>query len=147
MALTLTVETGAGLAAANPDREKPPAMATRFLDGNVRWEGNRKTAEQALAWPREDAYWDGHEVPDDTVPGPVKAATAELAGLLLATDLQAEQAADNVSEIGLGQSALVVRFKDSSKTRRMPIAIGELLQGLGHISGAGGINTRPVVRR
>lgn len=172
MALILIAETGAGIPDANsystlaqgnafhearlhsavwtsatdPTKEAALVMATRFLDGNVEWQGWRKDADQALAWPRCRVWWDGHPVRDDALPRPVRDATCELARLLIETDLQADQASDNIKSLNLGQSALEIEFKDDSQTRRVPIAIGELLQGLGATRGGKGINIRRVTR-
>jgi hypothetical protein len=172
MALVLVVETGAGIegansyasradgdtyhegrlhssawtGATNETKEQALVMATRFLDSNVEWKGIRNALSQALGWPRRGALWDGHEVPRDMVPRPVINATCELARLLIGADLQAEQDSDNVKAINLGQSALVIDFKDDSKTRRIPLAIGELLQGLGATTSGGGITQRRLVR-
>lgn len=172
MALVLIAETGAGVTGANSyatraqgdayhegrlhaaawtgasDSIKDAAlvMATRFLDSNVQWLGTRNELDQALGWPREGAIWDGHEVPRDMLPRPVIDATCELARLLIVADLQAEQDADNVKSVNLGQSALQIEFKDDSKTRRIPLAIGELLQGLGATASGGGITQRRLTR-
>lgn len=44
-----------------------------------RWKGARKTAEQALDWPRIGVVANGFEVADDAVPAAVARANAELA--------------------------------------------------------------------
>mgnify|MGYP001809757203 CR=1 FL=1 len=172
MPLTVIAETGAGVANANSyatraacdayhegrlhgstwntasDATKDAALvhSTRFLDANVQWQGGRVAIDQALAWPRKDVVWDGHDVPEDMLPRPVRDATCELARLLIGADLQAEQDSDNVSELNLGQSALVIKFKGDSQTRRVPLAIGELLQGLGGTASGGGIIQRRITR-
>jgi hypothetical protein len=172
MPLVLTAETGAGVedantyatreqanqyhegrlhssawaGASNTTRDTALVMATRFLDGNVQWQGSRVDIDQALAWPRTGVVWDGHAVKDDSLPRPVKDATCELARLLIGADLQADQDADNIKSMNLGQSALEIEFKDNSRTRRIPLAIGELLQGLGATASGAGINSRRVVR-
>lgn len=136
---------GSTWTAATPEsKDQALVSATRYLD-TLTWEGERISIDQALAWPRTGAVWDGHEVPDTMLPRPVRDATIELARLLLDSDLQAEQDSDNVKEIGLGQNAVNIVFKDGSKTRRMPLAIGELLQGLGG-STEGGITIRKISR-
>lgn len=172
MALTLTVETGAIVADANSyadaqqgdayhegrlhadlwtsadqaTKEAALVWATRMLDGHVTWQGERKTVDQPLAWPRKHVTWDGHNVDDDTVPRPVRNAVIEMARLLIGTDLQAQQTADNIAGLNLGQTALKIDFKDGSETERVPLAIGELLEGLGAIRNSNGINSRKIVR-
>jgi len=172
MALVLIAETGASVAGANSyatvgqadayhegrlhaaawtaanqaTKEAALVMATRFLDANVEWAGQRIDIDQALAWPRRGVRWDGHAVQESSLPRPVRAATCELARLLIGSDLQADQDADNIASINLGQSALEIQFKDNSRTRRVPLAIGELLEGLGATRSGTGINTRKITR-
>lgn len=172
MALILIVEDGTGVADANayatvlqadayhegrlhsstwngasPDtKAQALVMATRFLDANVTWQGERLQIDQALAWPRSGVEWDGHPVPTNMLPRPVRDATCELARLLIEQDLQGEQTSDNIKKLGLGQSAVEIEFKDDSQTRRIPLAIGELLQGLGATTTGGGITLRKVTR-
>jgi hypothetical protein len=172
MAITLTAETGAGVADANTYATRAQAdqyhegrlhtaawtsaapavkdqalvMATRFLDANITWQGNRIDINQALAWPRKSVTWDGHPVPEDMLPKPVVDATCELARLLITADLQADQENDNIKSLNLGNSALEIEFKDGSKTRRIPLAIGEILQGIGGSNSGNGITQRKVTR-
>lgn len=172
MPLTLTVEDGTGLTAANTfvsraeadayfeahlygsiwdaaaDATKDKALvhATRYLDSAARWEGHRATEQQALGWPRWEAYLDGCELRYDIVPEAVKNATCELAQLLIGADLTAEQQQDQIKKLNLGQGALEIEFRDSARNRRMPIAIQELLQGLGTLPIAGGVTSRPLKR-
>jgi hypothetical protein len=169
--MTLTPETGAGLANANsyaslaeaeafhesnlrtegwatadtPTKQKALVMATRHLDGSVDWLGERGSPEQALEWPRSDVQWRGQDIAADVVPQPVKNATAELARLLINTDLTADSDTDGLAEMGLGQGAVTLKFREQRSTRRMPAVVDELLQGYG-TSGGGGITLRKVER-
>src|SRR5512139_342931 len=114
MAITLVVENGTGLSTANTyctlaqadtyhdgrlhtgDWDKADdttqtralAWATRLLDEQVAWRGDRISTTQALEWPRanvlvrdRDAYVD-----DDSVPAWLRDATAEFARHLIAGD-------------------------------------------------------------
>jgi len=173
MALTLTVEDGTGLAgsnsyatvseaeayheghvdasvwtaATNQRHEKSLVHATRTLDAMTRWLGDRKLSTQALAWPRYNAIFDGVEVSSSIVPQPVKNATAELARLLLSSDITADLDQNLIKSLNLGKGALEVEFKDHRDKARIPANVGELLLGLGRISGGGsGISTRTVRR-
>lgn len=140
------LHSSAWTGADNATKETALVMASRLLDGNVQWLGHRMTITQQLGWPRCGVEWEGHEIPSDTVPQPVRNATIELARLLITTDLQAQQASDNIKSLGLGNGALEIEFKDDSETERVPVAIGELLLGLGGVTSKRGITQRRVVR-
>lgn len=115
MALTLTKETGTGLATANiyasaadgddyhdghlyatawtaatlANREKALVMATRLIDGQYQFNGVKATGTQALQWPREacrDADSEDGWVESNVVPNAVRDATCELARELLIAD-------------------------------------------------------------
>lgn len=58
-----------------------------------RWKGARKTAEQALDWPRTGVVANGFDVADDTVPAAVARANAELAVRASAGELLGDQGA------------------------------------------------------
>ena len=173
MALTLTVEDGTGLAASNSyataaegdtyheahvdaavweaattsAKEKALVHATRTLDAMTRWLGDRKLSTQSLAWPRRNAAFDGTAVSASVVPQPVKNATAELARLLLSSDITADLDQNLIKSLSLGKGALEIEFKDHRDKARIPSNVGELLLGLGRISGGGsGISTRTVRR-
>lgn len=62
--------------------------ATRTLDNLVDWFGEATTTTQALRAPRTGWYDpDGDELDEDTVPGWLRDATAELARHIVASDL------------------------------------------------------------
>ncbi len=112
--VTLVVEDGTGLSTANtyatvaaadtyhaarlhtrdwdqadtPTRNRALTWATRLLDEQVRWRGDRMSTTQALEWPRanvlvrdRDAY-----LSSDAVPTWLRDATAEFARHLIAGD-------------------------------------------------------------
>jgi hypothetical protein len=114
MALTLIIETGAGLSAANAyadvvdgdayhaghlyasawtgataeQKAMALVMASRLLDAEYRFAGTRANAVQALQWPRVDCPDPdtGDTVPENTVPKGLVEATCELARELLIAD-------------------------------------------------------------
>jgi hypothetical protein len=115
MALTLIKETGAGLTDANAyanaadgdayhaghlyatawtaasaaNKDAALVMATRLIDGEYQFAGWKTSATQALQWPRAsclDPDAADADVPADTVPPAVVAATCELARELLVAD-------------------------------------------------------------
>jgi len=114
MPLTLTKETGAGLANANAYADAADGdayheghlyasawtgatadqkavalvMASRLLDAEYRFAGTRANSAQALQWPRVDCpdLDTGDVVPENSVPKPLLDAACELARELLSTD-------------------------------------------------------------
>ena len=133
-------------AATTPVKERALAMATTTLDAMTAWQGSRASAAQALAWPRTGAIYDGLLV-EDMVPAPVKRATAELARLLIGEDLTQDVAQNNVESLNLGDGALEIKLRGDREKKRVPSIVGELLLGLGNLTGGSrGINQRKVTR-
>ena len=165
MPLTLTPEDGTGLASANSfasvaeadtyhegvvtahrstwdgasneTKEESLVMASRLLDRKTSWPGSRLTGTQALSWPRDGAECDGHDVPSNLVPVPVKDATSELARLLIANDLTVDQDQNQLEGIGLGKGALEIKFNGKVKAR-IPSIVDDLLGCYGDLEGGGG---------
>lgn len=75
--------------AALSDAAKEQALrrATTFIDWRFRFYGEKRTAEQALAWPRVGATDYGWLVDDATVPAKLKRAVAEAALLSVTEEL------------------------------------------------------------
>ena len=48
--------------------------ASQFIDISFEWVGTRKTLEQGFSWPRVGVSYQGHEIPDDIIPQPIKKA-------------------------------------------------------------------------
>jgi len=74
------VTTWAALA-TDAIREAALRKATDYMVATYRnrWQGVRKTEDQALCWPRYDVVVEGYLVDDDSVPEIIKRACAELA--------------------------------------------------------------------
>lgn len=112
--MTITVETGAGLADAETyisasdadtyhaargnaawaalsaeSKEAALRRATDYMGQayRLRWAGQRATSTQALDWPRYGVIVDGYEVASTVVPSAVSRACAELALRASADDL------------------------------------------------------------
>lgn len=133
--------------AASPTvKDRALAMATTVLDATTRWQGARKTAGQALAWPRTGASFDGLEV-TDAVPTPVVQATSELARLLIAEDLTQDVGQNDIQSLNLGKGAMEIAFRSGKEKKRIPAIVEELLQGLGTMAAAGGGITQRKVGR
>jgi hypothetical protein len=92
-------------------KEAALRLGTRYIEATYAtvWVGVRVTAEQALSWPRSDAYYnDGLEVLSDVVPPTVLQATCILAGKSvigsLITDIQPGVKSESVSVGPISQS-------------------------------------------
>lgn len=163
MALTLILEDGTGLSNSNSfasaaesdlyhesilyasdwtgadaaTKDQALVMATRLLDRKTSWKGEKASSAQALAWPRVGVVCDGFETPSNIVPVPVKDATSELARLLIAEDLTAEVAQNELEAIGLGKGALEIKFNGKAK-KQIPTIVDDLLGCYGDLESGGG---------
>jgi hypothetical protein len=63
------------LSLSEANKEVHIVNATQFIDLSFEWNGNRKTLEQGLSWPRSGVVYEGFDVKG--VPYKVKTATAE----------------------------------------------------------------------
>jgi hypothetical protein len=158
MAVTLVVETGAGVATANsyatlveaetyhemrlhvenwttatdPNKEIALMWATRQLDDMIMWVGTRVSETQALRWPREGVVDpDGNEVADDAIPKFLREATCEFARLLIESDREADSDTQGFKEIRAGSLKLVVDKHDRAET--MPSAVWSMLMSYGEL--------------
>ena len=76
----------------NDEMEQALRRATVFMEQafRSRWTGARKTATQAMSWPRYSVVVDGYSVDSDVVPAEVANACADLALKAAAGDLNAD---------------------------------------------------------
>ncbi|EOG5456014.1 DnaT-like ssDNA-binding protein [Cronobacter turicensis] len=85
-----------------PEKAAPLLIrAMDYLEG-LSWYGRRASATQPLAWPREDIFIDGYELPGDEIPRAVINAQCMLAveaieGDLLASVREAPVKSESVS--------------------------------------------------
>ncbi len=65
----------------DPDKEIALRKAADFMTQQYRsrWQGYKRTREQAMDWPRYEVIVDGYEIPSDTIPKELKLASFELA--------------------------------------------------------------------
>lgn len=69
---------GFSLPAADEEVEAMIVMACDYVESFAeQFKGKRKTAAQALSWPRIDVVIDGEDFPDDAIPVPLKLAQAQ----------------------------------------------------------------------
>ena len=57
--------------------------ASMFIDYSFSWIGNQKTLEQGLSWPRINAHFQGHRIPDDFIPIQIKKACVMALNLIM----------------------------------------------------------------
>jgi hypothetical protein len=126
---------------AEIEKEQALRRATAFMQQvyRLRWKGERKTENQALDWPRiyvERAdygrqylyHYTGYlYYPDDTVPGEVQSACADLALKAAAGDLYPEEG-QSVKREKVGP--LEVEYQDYTTAKRKFPAITGLLSPL-----------------
>lgn len=106
-----------------------------------RWKGSRKTAEQALDWPRTGVVANGFAVPDDVVPAAVARANAELAVRASAGPLLGDQGAA-VKQETVGPITVV--YQDGAKQSTRYAAVDGMLGA--YLRDGGGGGQIPVVR-
>jgi len=152
MPLTLTKETGAGLADANAyadvadgdayheghlyasawtgatadNKAIALVMATRLLDAEYQFSGTRAVASQALQWPRLNCPSpdDDEALADDNVPKAVVQAACELARELLIADRTAAPAGEGLKYYNNGS---VQTGYDKTDTRPIIPAVVQAL--------------------
>lgn len=173
MALSLIVETGAGLTTSNAyataaegnsyhethlhssvwdsavteDRQTALVMATRLLDEWVNWTGYKVDEDQALRWPRYSVLdRDGYAIDSDIVPVFLKNATAELARSLLAGDPTTAPDTLGYSKMKVGPLELEIDKEDRDDESVIPDAVASMIEPYGTIRSRGGSSTAKLIR-
>lgn len=116
-------------ARSQSDREIALIHATRVLDQYMVWQGYKASDDQALEWPRTDAYDKvGLAIDSSVIPMPVVFATYELAYHLLTNGgIGFEQ--QTLDKIRLG--SVEVDFTERSTDSGIPRHVEILIQHLG----------------
>ena len=121
-------------------REKALIWASRLLDAHMSWRGYKRTAEQALRFPRSGIQTeDGEWVDPDSIPQILKHATAELANSLLIRERTSEP-----DVLGLGiksieiEGLLSLDVSDRERIDLIPEGIVQLLSPLGWLKAGSG---------
>lgn len=110
------------LALDQQSKEKSLMQSVRFLDGMMGWQGNIKSNEQHLAWPRVGVIdREGRQVFDDRIPAAIKDAQVELSVSSLDTPLTTKY-----------EKLLREEFADTSDWYAAPVSRGgnEIVQSL-----------------
>jgi hypothetical protein len=140
-------------------RTKALVTATRVIDVQVQFDGYRASTTQALAWPRiyapyrelEQPYLYAAGIiqgmiafgatgvygvfwPSDAVPIPVKAATCELARVLIeGGDRTKDDPTKGISSLSLGSGAFAVTFNPEDRRAVLPDIVAQILAPLGTV--------------
>lgn len=120
--------------------------ATRLLDEQYDWVGQKVSSDQALRWPRADVTdRDGWEVSSTTIPQFLKNATAELARQLMTSDRfgTRDSAAAGIKSVQAGSVA--VEFDSLDRIEVFPEAVESMVSFYTTGSQLGGIEV-PLVR-
>jgi hypothetical protein len=109
------------------EKEKALTWATAMLDVQVTWDGDKKSVDQPLAWPRSGVQdCDGNTFPDNIFPKELKNATAELALSLAGRDSSATP-----SLLGLGlKSAKVAEIEVEADKSMVVDAVPNYVQDM-----------------
>lgn len=102
--------------------------ATRILDEQYEWIGEKRTKEQALRWPRSGvADRDGYDVSYETIPTFLKNATIELASQLAVSDRFAtiDEAAGGIKSVTAG--AVSVEFDRLDRINVVPDSVNNMI--------------------
>jgi len=105
-----------GTAWTSADAEKKKAAiiwASKLLDDQVTWRGFKYNLDQALGWPRSNAFdRDNQFIDVDEIPKGVKRAAMEMARLLLESDRTAAAGTEGFSKIKVGSIELAIDSND-----------------------------------
>lgn len=99
--------------------------ATRLLDTWYEWVGTVASSDQALLWPREDAYGpNGYLHLSDEIPTRIKDATCELARQLLDSNRTADSDVETqgIESMKLG-TGMVLSFKGAVTAKPIPDSV------------------------
>lgn len=128
--------SSAWAAADTEFKEAALVRATSFVDAEYTWKGVRRTAEQALAWPRYDVCLDGYPLSPDEIPLKVKDAVCELALRALTGNLADDVLPQQVIETTVGPITKKYAPVERNGGQKQYPFVDALLRGL--VSGGGG---------
>lgn len=120
--------------------------ATRLLDEQYDWVGEKISSTQALRWPRSGVIdRDGWEVDFDTIPQFLKNATAELARQLMTSDRFGTRDSAQAGIKSVKAGSVAVEFDSLDRIEVFPEAVDTMVSFYTTGSQLGGIEV-PLVR-
>ena len=119
------------------DKARYLVNATRTLDSQVQWIGDRYSDEQKLKWPRLNAVVDGFLLDELTFPPAVVAATCEMALWLMANSgAPTTTESTAYDSIKVGPIAISMRANSGLPTQKVvPDIVAMLLSDYGQVIG------------
>lgn len=132
--------------AANSDKEKSLAEATRLLDQFVQWNGYIASTTQRLRWPRTSVIdQDGRAVSASVIPQAIKDATCELAYSILVNS-GFDISENPVDKVKIG--SISVDFDLGQKSAGFPKIVRDMVGFWGalQIPSSSGVQTAKLVR-
>lgn len=132
------------LAADDWQREAALIWATRLLDHQLEWEGEKVSGMQALRWPRAGVTdRDGWAIDSATIPVFLKHATAELARYLILEDRTSERSY-GISSVTA--DVVTVNFDKLDAKPVLPESVLSLVRPYGSVSGTSSSGAVKLVR-
>ena len=165
MAVTVTVETGAGISGANSyvsvatitawvltnphdstwadltaaQMNGYAVMSCRVLNEQIDWDGWQTDADQALDLPRSGMVdKNGNAIDNDEIPTEVQNAQCELARLLAERDRTADPDTAGFKQIGVGPINLVIDKADRAPV--LPDAVWNMVKYFGDKANPKGVS-------
>jgi len=85
------------------DKEAALITASRLLDWQLKFDGEKVSATQSMQFPRTEVWMsDGLEYPSDIIPSEIKYAVFELAYLSIGVDRTADNALAGIDQVKAG---------------------------------------------
>jgi hypothetical protein len=131
--------------AATPDtKNRALVSATRLLDEQIEWDGDpAEPGTQALQWPRSGLLDDkGEELAEGTIPTRLKNATAELARLLIDSDLTASSSSDGIQQLQVGSVGITFNTSNPPKRKVIPDSVWQMVSLWGEKKFQGSITAK-----
>lgn len=121
----------AWLTADSPTKEAALQWATRLLDTNTTWKGQRATIDQKLDWPRFGVTdKDGYYIDTQIIPVELENATSELAFWLIKSDrLEASASPDGFSKVKV--DVIEVEFDSDDRQKEIPDVVSVMIAEFG----------------
>ena len=124
--------------------------ASLFIDCSFNWIGKQKLLEQGLSWPRINAFFQGHNVPDDYIPLQIKKASVTAVSLIINYGIKVfqktGQAQVKKEKLGMIETEYFETLKKASPHNSEYSDINNMLRGL-FFEPKSGVLTAKVLRK
>ena len=124
-------------AASDDSKKRAIIWATQAVDDSVAWYGEMADSKQALQWPRVGAFdRSGTEISSSILPQFLKDAVAELAGLYIEENRDADPDTKGFSSLSVGSLAMTIDKLD--RRHVLPDSVRRRVSWYGRVKGTGG---------